>query len=75
MLALSPDGRWLAVSNAANPDKGTPAYEMIWDLRDPDPSPRKIERGFDVPDIEFTFDNRLVVTGEIGRASCRERVL
>ena len=63
-IAVSPDGRWLAVSNAANPDAGAPAYEMIWDLDAPNPTPRKVEHGFDLPEVKFTFDNRLVVAGD-----------
>jgi WD40 repeat protein len=61
---MSPDGRWLAVSNGANPDNGTPAYVMVWDLREAQPSPRRIDLGGDIPQVGFTSDNRLVVAGD-----------
>jgi len=42
---LSPDGRWLVVSNDQNFDEGYPAFELIWDLDDSDAPPRRIEYG------------------------------
>ena len=63
-MALSPDGRWLAVSSAANNEAAVPAYEMIWDLAEPSLLPRRVEHGFDFPVVQFTHNNRLVVAGD-----------
>ncbi len=63
-MALSPDGRWLAVSNTTNTDAGIPGYEMIWDLREPTPAPRRVEYGTDYREVAFTHDNRLIVASD-----------
>jgi len=64
-VALSPDGRYLAVGNQRNPDfLEQPASELIWDLHSPGSPPRTVRYGLDYPSLAFTPDNQLVIAGE-----------
>jgi WD40 repeat protein len=63
-VALSPDGRYLAVGNQRNPDvPGHTASELIWDLHSPGSGPRTVTYGADAPSLAFTPSNQLVVVG------------
>jgi WD40 repeat protein len=64
-VALSRDGRYLAVGNQRNPDfPEDPASELIWDLNSPGSSPRTVTYGLDYPSLAFTPGNQLAVVGE-----------
>jgi WD40 repeat protein/DNA-binding SARP family transcriptional activator len=64
-VALSGDGRYLAVGNQRNPDfPDDPASELVWDLRSPGSRPRTVTNGLDYPSLAFTPDNQLVIVGE-----------
>ncbi|MGH9235302.1 MAG: hypothetical protein ACRD0R_18420, partial [Acidimicrobiales bacterium] len=68
-VALSGDGRYLAVGNQRNPDfPDDPASELIWDLRSPGSRPRTVTYGLDYPSRAFTPDNQLVIVGESAEA-------
>lgn len=67
-VAISHDGRWVAVSNHREPEEDRPPRRLIWDLTAPSAPPMEIDVGGDTPTVAFSPDGVLVVGSDVPAA-------
>jgi WD40 repeat protein/DNA-binding SARP family transcriptional activator len=63
-IAMSGDGRYVAVAIQQHPDTLDRAYVMIWDLEAPGSRPRRVVQGTGGPSLAFTPAGQLVIIGD-----------
>jgi WD40 repeat protein/DNA-binding SARP family transcriptional activator len=63
-IAMSRNGRYVAVAIQQHPDTLDRAYVMIWDLEAPGSPPRRVVQGTGGPSLAFTPVGQLVIIGD-----------
>ena len=63
-LAMSNDGRYLAVSLFGENDPPAPVTQMVWDLSAPDAPPVRFAFGVGNPDMAFAGQRLVIASGD-----------